>query len=161
MGCVTANIRSTKSPDFRPLKGDNLVVLPLKYSGTGRDYDGADEALSFELLSQGFKIVERSQLNRVLKELNFSRSAYADPTTISQLGRQLSVKEVIIGTWRGSYPLSELNVRVVDVETGNVIWAAKSRVDISLSDQRLGLEASCKKIAAEFRGVFSTHLENQ
>jgi curli biogenesis system outer membrane secretion channel CsgG len=54
-----------------------------------------------ELVEDGsFRVIERSKLDAILKEQNFSNSQRADPSakTMAQIGKVLGVKYLIVGT---------------------------------------------------------------
>lgn len=78
----------------------------------------------------GFQVVERSQINAVLKELGFQQSDSVDSTTRERLGKLLGLEGVFVGSITGESSAtwidSHLNVRLVSIETGKVVWAAEA-----------------------------------
>jgi curli biogenesis system outer membrane secretion channel CsgG len=81
------------------------------------------------LLPFGFEIVERQQLVSILGELRYQHTESVSPETRRQLKEQLGVEGLFLGSITGeSSPTwvdCHLNLRLVDVETGRVVWAAE------------------------------------
>lgn len=60
---------------------------------------GISDLLVTKLVQDGnYTVVERSALDKVLNEQNFSNSDRADPTTAAKIGRVLGVDAIIIGS---------------------------------------------------------------
>ncbi|HEU4683535.1 MAG TPA: FlgO family outer membrane protein [Nitrospira sp.] len=70
----------------------------------------------------GVKIVERSQLQRVLDELNLTMRGNFDEASVKKIGRMLGVDALLMGTYAelGSDTV-ELNSRIVTVETAEIM----------------------------------------
>ena len=99
-------------------KGDRTITLQ------------ATEQFLNGLPSLGFQVVERSQINAVLKELGFQQSDSVDSTTRERLGKLLGLEGIFVGSITGESSAtwidSHLNVRLVSIETGKVVWAAEA-----------------------------------
>jgi curli biogenesis system outer membrane secretion channel CsgG len=67
--------------------------------GTSQDVGkGISDMLIDQLLKDGnYRVIERSALDKVLKEQNFSNSDRADSTTAAKIGRVLGLDAIIIG----------------------------------------------------------------
>lgn len=86
-----------------------------------------------ELLRAGrYELVERGQLSRVLNEAEVALSGISESEAVA-LGNMLGADGVIIGTVdeygsiaeRGrNYPVVGLSVRLIDCESGRVMWSA-------------------------------------
>ncbi|MFH1414515.1 MAG: CsgG/HfaB family protein [Elusimicrobiota bacterium] len=107
----------------------------------------ADEFV-FQLLSRGTRVVERSRIESILREQHLWKSGNIDPATIREMGKILGVDALIMGTVTRYIPdrkervyikddkgeLQEeiflieaeigISARMVDVVTGEVIWAS-------------------------------------
>ena len=68
--------------------------------GTDQDIGkGISDLLVDRLVSDGvFSVIERNQLDKILKEQNFSNSDRADPATAAKIGRVLGVEAIVIGS---------------------------------------------------------------
>ena len=58
---------------------------------------GVENLFAKYLISAGFKVVERAQLESVLKEHNISVSGYLSPETTREIGKILGVDVLLIG----------------------------------------------------------------
>lgn len=106
----------------------------------------ADEFV-FQFIDRGIKVVERSRIENIIKEHNLWKSGNIDPSTIKEMGKILGVDALIMGTvtryiedkkeriyirddtgrLKEEIFLVEAEVgisaRMVDVVTGEVVWA--------------------------------------
>ena len=100
-----------------------VAVMDFKTVGDSTDLgEGAAEILRTTLMETGrYTVVERSMLNEALKEQKLSISGAVDQTTAVGIGKVLGAQLVAVGSvvkMGGTYTL---NVRFVDVETGEVV----------------------------------------
>ena len=80
------------------------------------------EQLRAELHKTGhFRIIERSQMQEILKEQGFQQTGCTSDACAVQVGQLLGVRDIVVGTIgiAGSYTM--LTVRIIDVQTGEVI----------------------------------------
>lgn len=102
----------------------------------------------------GIKVVERTRLNKVLQELNFQNSIYADTDTAKQIGKMVNADYVITG----SVTIMECDLiftaRTIDVETGVIINSSKIKASSlnELNNRLYGLAKECVK------GLYSTNI---
>jgi TolB-like protein len=96
-------------------------------------YDGLGKAMSSMLISdieanvspKRLQLVERAQIQKVIKEQNFQASASVDKTTIVQAGKILGVAYMLVGD---VYVLNEqliINARLTNTETGDIVFSKK------------------------------------
>ncbi len=106
---------------------------------------------------EGIRVVERSQLEKILKEQNFSRTGLVDPATASEIGKLLGVDALILGTVKqmevkesgslsiGPFKVSgikatvNLGARIVSVETAEILASftgegESSQASVKVSD---------------------------
>ncbi len=94
----------------------------------------AAEWLTTSLVETGrFEIIERRLLNQILDEQKMSSSGLVDPTNATRLGKILGVKTVVTGTIQHYETIFELNVRLINVETGSIITADRVRAGSTAS----------------------------
>lgn len=109
--------------------------------GQNRLGSAATDVLITELAKTGkFVVVEREKLNRVLEEQKFQSSGAVDPRTVVKIGKILGVNAIVTGvisqfgekTQGSDYLIVQskkqiaettIDVRVVDTETGQVLYA--------------------------------------
>ncbi len=87
---------------------------------------GIEENLLTEIINTGrFEVVERSQLNKVLQELNLSNSDEFSESTAAQVGNLLGVDIILIGSVNKLGKNISINVRGIEVKTGLASFAKK------------------------------------
>ena len=80
------------------------------------------EQLRAELMkSPRIRLIERSQMQEILKEQGFQQSGCTSDACAVEVGQLLGVKNMVVGSvgMAGSYTV--LSVRVIDVATGSVV----------------------------------------
>lgn len=76
--------------------------------------------------SRAFKIVEREQLNKVLKEYQISQSGIIDTRQAQEIGKMLGADAIITGSVMKIGVLLRIDARIIRIKTG-VIVSAVSR----------------------------------
>lgn len=80
-----------------------------------------------------FRIMERAQLEKILAEQKLQLSGLVDSASAVEIGKVLGVDGIMIGSiteyGRTIYPKVRLtlNVRVIEVKTGEIKWASEIR----------------------------------
>lgn len=121
---------------------EQVAVLPLENLTTERfAADRVRELLVVELSAQGtFQVVEPGEVNRVLRLKNIDSPAALGPEMIKALGAELKAQALLTGSvieYREqrsgtlNSPEVAISLRLLDVESGLVIW--------SITDARAGL----------------------
>ena len=119
------------SPNFNFNKHKKLAVMPFK----GRAYDTlqapyfiVEEQISdmfaTQLMGVGFSIVERTQLQRILSELQLSTSGLLSKSDLNKIGKLMDVDILVMGNLdKNKFNLSyqTATVKFIDVETGEVL----------------------------------------
>lgn len=116
------------------------AVVPLKTQG---DVNPAlSEVLSDRIRAQllqhsTFKVMERSQMDAILKEQGFQSSIYAcqEENCALDLGRLFSVRHLVLGNVSKVGSLYALSLRMVDTESGEIV--AEKYFDCYCSDEEL------------------------
>jgi curli biogenesis system outer membrane secretion channel CsgG len=128
---------------------------------------GITDLLVTDLVKDGtYSIIERSALDKILKEQNFSNSNRADPTSAAQVGKLLGVDYIVVGSITqfgnetkntgvggggggfGGYGLggfhhsnSKANVvvtaRIINIDTGEILAVADGKGESSRSSTSL------------------------
>lgn len=102
--------------DMEDLKGAALVL--------GRYLS---ERLTTRLWTPGgYSVIERRRLAQVLDELEFAQSDLVDPTNGRRFGRMAGVSAVVVGTVSVLSDRVEIDARIVDLETTNILAAART-----------------------------------
>jgi len=68
------------------------------------------------------KVLERSQLDKVIEEVHLTKGGRFDDASVQQIGKLLGVDAVIVGSYTelGNHTV-EVNSRIVNVETGEIV----------------------------------------
>ncbi len=69
---------------------------------------------------KGIRLVERSQVEQLLREIRFSGKTLVDPGTALRIGRMLAAQVVVIGSFHQHGKSIRINGRFVEVETGRI-----------------------------------------
>lgn len=89
-------------------------------AGTGvENVDGMSGVFGTYFTPQGYALVERTQIDRVIVEQGFQRSSLTQQQMV-EIGQLLNLQNIVVGdivVLNGQY---DIDVRVVDVETGEV-----------------------------------------
>lgn len=87
------------------------------------------DALTEAVFNTGkVKVIERSNLAKILREQKFQTSGLVDEETAKEVGKIAGVDYVCYGTLNDVEDSIFVNVRVVDVETGEVIAMARDSI---------------------------------
>ncbi|MEF3280453.1 MAG: CsgG/HfaB family protein [Elusimicrobiota bacterium] len=158
--CASPQIAVNKKADFSKIKR----VAVLNFSGP--QGDAAADIMTITLLKYGADVVERQQIDSVIKELNLNQSNLIEQHNRKKIGRMLSIDALFVGSVINFKPNTKylvknsaasfdsikeikgkniytqnldsssdttilettaevaLSVRMIDIETGSVIWSA-------------------------------------
>lgn len=90
--CASPNIAVNKNADFSKIK--RVAVLDFK----GPQGNAACEIMTIALLRYGADVVERQELNAVIKEIDLSQTNIIEPATRKKIGKILGVDAIFIGS---------------------------------------------------------------
>ena len=83
--CATTTV---KSSSFRPLSTGKIAVMPL----SGEYGEQAADMIGQELLMRGFRLVERTQIDKVMRELGYVGDKRFDPASLPAVGKKLGLQ---------------------------------------------------------------------
>jgi hypothetical protein len=102
--------------------------------------EGIGSALGSELINTGrFRVMERTQMETILKEQGFEQSGACDGSECAvQMGKLLSVDDMVLGSIAKVGSMYTLTARLVDVRTGEVLRSvtrnSKAQVESVLTE---------------------------
>ncbi|PKL76083.1 MAG: hypothetical protein CVV27_12105, partial [Candidatus Melainabacteria bacterium HGW-Melainabacteria-1] len=138
--CLSSLVLRT-SPASAAEASPSIAVLP--FHNTSKDPtmawlgDGLSETLSTRLPAlAAVRVVERSQVERLIKEIYFSQSALSDEGL--EVGKLMSAQYLVLGSYQVDATNIWFQARIVKVETGEVVGTAEAR---GPRDQVLQLQA--------------------
>lgn len=91
-GCTPKTVIS-QSYNFDQMNRIGVMSFASPYSGLS----GVENLFAKYLIESGFKVVERAQLDQVLREHNISVSGYLSPATTRKIGEILGVDVLLVG----------------------------------------------------------------
>jgi outer membrane protein OmpA-like peptidoglycan-associated protein/curli biogenesis system outer membrane secretion channel CsgG len=153
-----------RKPRVAVLDFDYATVQSTSAAMFGNDVDvgkGISNLLVTDLVKSGsYSVIERSALDKVLAEQNFSNSNRADPTTAARIGKILGVDYIILGsiTEFGN----ETNKQNVGGSGGNWhgfgvggIGHSNSKANVAIDARVINIDTAEILAAAEGKGVSS------
>jgi hypothetical protein len=83
--------------------------------------------LEFIMVSRGFILIDRSELDRIRREQAFQSSGEVDDSQAVSIGKIAGADVIITGAVTGTGNLRRLRLRALSTETGQVLTAASER----------------------------------
>lgn len=127
-----------------------VAVLDFQQQGAFSNQDVGKivaEWFTTSLVEAGrFEVIERRLMQQILQEQKMGSSGLLDPASASRLGKLLGVKTVVTGTVQNYERTYELNVRLINVETGAIITADRVRAGSTTSLNDLVTKISARII---------------
>ena len=146
-GCGSGSITKSYLRENASL-GHIQTVAVLPFEGGG-DAPRIREFTMTQILASGlFDVVDKGRVDNLLQQEAIADAAPLDAATIRRLGQRLKVEAFILGSVkqvtesRGSaaFPEITMTLRLVDAETGTLLWQASGRGSgYSLADRLFGL----------------------
>ena len=160
---VTAAGAANDKPRIAVIEFKNKADNQWWYSGGGA---AAQDVFVTELVKSGrFRVIEREMLDALLAEKNLSLSGDVDPSTAVRAGKLLGVDYILTGSvteygsthssvdtpsgsaggrWvpgvsvgKNSF-VAAMNARLIETETGEIVWADEGRGEEGNSRVRVG-----------------------
>jgi len=111
------------------------------------------EMLTTALINSGsYRLIERTQLQKVLEEQALGQSGALDAETAVVVGKIMNIDAIVVGSISALANAMEADARILNVETGEAIAAAHSRA-ASADELRQMAEALAKNIATQVGAV--------
>jgi len=117
------------------LNAQTLKVAILDFENTSglAKYNGLGKAMSSMLITdieanvspKRLQLVERSQIQKILKEQNFQATSAVDKTSSVKAGKLLGVKYLLVGDIYILNDVLVINARLTDTETGDIKFSKK------------------------------------
>ncbi|MBI1929795.1 SUMF1/EgtB/PvdO family nonheme iron enzyme, partial [Candidatus Poribacteria bacterium] len=105
----TANLRTE-----RPIR--TLVLWRME---GGLDMEGLMDVMAAELTKQGrFRVVDRQNLETLVKEQQFTQSGLVNPATMKEFGKLYGIDALLYGS-----AFEGLALKLVDASTATLLWA--------------------------------------
>jgi TolB-like protein len=117
----------------------HVAIIDFENTSGISKYDGLGKAMSSMLISdieanvspKRLQLVERSQINKILKEQSFQSSSAVDKASAVQIGKILGVKYILVGDIYVLNDILVINARLTDTETGEIKFSKKQEGNIT------------------------------
>lgn len=118
--------------DTRP----GIAVMPFDNGGSyGQDkenFDALQKGVAGMLISElsanpAARVVEREQIQKLLEEQNLGTSGRVNPETAAKVGKLVGARYVVLGTFIDFYGDFRVDVRLVNVETSEIVKVEKDQ----------------------------------
>lgn len=111
--------------------------------------DRISDLLTHEFLKLGFDVVERSEIERLVKEQKLSVSGFIDPKEAVAIGRLSGADTIVTGTGTMVAPdkdvLNYLVIKVISLKSGSVVMTANLKRNMGTQDAVTEVFRSLKK----------------
>jgi len=121
------------SPAQADFKKTKIAVLDFQMQGDDQNASKDMGKIVAEWLITGlvetgrFDVIERRLLEKLLEEQKLGATGAIDPSSAAQLGKVLGVKIIVSGTVTSLEGYTEINARLINVDSASIIAAEKVR----------------------------------
>lgn len=128
-GKIHISTIETAEPHLSPII---LSILPLQHNGSDKTLDSRGVALA-DLISARlapdphFKLVERQRIDDLFKELELGDVGPVDQKTAVRIGGMLGANVIALGSFSVIRGRPVVTMRLVNVETGEIVGGATER----------------------------------
>ena len=168
-GCATSDEFVRPGVDFD--RYTRIAVISFSdYPGKPGSGLQVADIVSMELLKLGIDVVDRTSLDKVLREQSLGSSGLVDDYTSPEIGKLLGVNAIMTGTlteWSttvtdiqliqggapANMPISAagITMKLIDVETGQIIWSGNARASTTGNNmESIAAKNAIKKIGKQF-----------
>jgi TolB-like protein len=147
-GCGGGNLNSYMRKDASLAGIQTVAVLPFENHG-GNGAPRIREFTMTQVLATGmFDVLDKGRVDAALKDEAIDPGTPIDAVTLRRLGQRLKVQAFFLGSveettesrGNASYPEITITLRLIDSETGTLLWQASGRGSgYSLSDRLFGM----------------------
>lgn len=125
-------VPAARAQDTRP----GLAVMPFENGGSyGQDSEnfealtvGLQQMLTTEFAANpGLRVVERSRINDLISEQDLGASGRVDNSTAARIGQLVGARYMVFGSFVDFYGDMRIDIRVVSVETSEIVRTQQVR----------------------------------
>ncbi len=143
-GKIRISTIETPEPHLSPII---LSVLPLQHNGSERSLDTRGVALAEVISAQlapnpHFKLVERQRIDALFKELELGDVGPVDQKTAVRIGGMLGANVIALGSFSVIRGRPVVAMRLVNVETGEIVGGVTERGNDADQFDRLAEKAA-------------------
>jgi hypothetical protein len=134
--------------DFQPKNVSRIISIAVS------------DLVRSEMIKTGaFTLIERTQMEEILKEQGLQMSGCTDNTCAVKVGKLMSAKKILIGEVTGIGQTIVTTIRIVDVEKGIAEFAATEKSP-SIDDLDTAAKNITRELYANMQGGIALELED-
>lgn len=127
-----------------------IAILPFNNNSPDKSLDSTGVTLADLISAQmaakkGFKLVERQRIEEILSEMKLGMTGMIDQNTAIQVGKMLGANVMVFGSFSTLGKKVLLTIRLVKVETGEIVGGVTERSN-DVSNIDLLAESAAKKL---------------
>ena len=100
--------------------------------------------------SSAFKIIERAQLDKVIKEMEMNQTGFIETTDAVEIGKMLHADAIITGSVALLEGQIQLNARIIDIESAYVISAETKTTQYTLEKINVLVDEIVSRLSTSF-----------
>lgn len=143
---------SEPPPPLPPSKRISIAVIQFKTLNKKAQDISLGELISETFTSalvnsNSFKIIEREQLDKVVKEMEMTQTGFIETTDAVEIGKMLHADAIITGSVALLNNQIQLNARIIEIESAFVISAESATTHYSLDKINQTINAIVNKLS--------------
>jgi len=128
-----AGLAAQARADSRP----GLAVFPFDNGGSygqeKENFDALEKGIAGMMISElsanpAARVVEREQIQKLVEEQNLGTAGRVDPQTAAKVGKLVGARFMVLGTFIDFYGDFRVDVRLVNVETSEIVKVEKENM---------------------------------
>lgn len=124
-GCSSVDSTRKQDYDFSGLKKTAVVSVTGDLRGA-RTKNQVATFIQMELMRKGYSVIERQEVQKLLKEQDFQRSDVTQVADAARAGEVLNVPVVVMSDIKVDRDRVDMTMKMVDVETAEVVWIGET-----------------------------------
>lgn len=130
-----------------------LAVLPFQTSGLGVDIGEiniVEQMMTTFYNTNRFKLVERTQLEKILAEQSLGMSGVLDASTAAEIGKGIGVDAIVLGNVTRAGNNLAIDARLIDTETAQIITAQDELSEgLTIAQLKSAIQSLAQKISVD------------
>lgn len=120
-GCATGD--STLSPAFDEVNPEKVALVDVSGDINGEaPKNQVEDFFIAEMLEKGYRVIERSRVNKLLDEQDFQQSGRTTDSEAAEIGKILNVPAVVTLDANVEGEKVSVTGKMIDTETAEVLW---------------------------------------
>ena len=96
--------------------------------------------------SNRFTVIAKNQREQILEEMKFQSSGVCDEECVVEIGKLVGAEYLMLGDIIGFADLYQINIKIVNIEKGDIVEKVTKEIQGNLSDLLNGMAESSREI---------------